>query len=54
MLLLPTLSKSSIGFRMAYLHLTLAYSKGQSQGRSNRDCEYLVNGDRWYNYCYYR
>ena len=28
------------------IHLTLAHSKGQSQGRAHFDCEYLVNGDR--------
>ena len=38
--------KSLIGFRMVHILLTLAHSKGQSQGHENIDCEYLVSGDR--------
>ena len=38
--------ESPIRFPMVYLHLTLARSKGQSQGHAHFDCEYLVNGDR--------
>ena len=38
--------KSHIGFRILYLHLTLACYKGQNLGHANFDCEYLVNGDR--------
>ena len=34
------------GFRMVYLHLTLAYYKGQGQGNANFDCKYLINSDR--------
>ena len=33
-------------YLLTYLHLTLAHSKGQSQGRVHFDCEYLANGDR--------
>ena len=49
---MPAYRKSLIGFRMVYLHMTLAHSNGQSQGRVNAHCEYLVNGDRWDKYCY--
>ena len=38
--------KSPIGIRLVYLHLTLVHSKGQTQGRANFDCEFLINGDR--------
>ena len=43
-------------FRLTYLHLTLAFSKGEGQGHEYFDCKYLVNGDRMGNsyYCYYQ
>ena len=34
-------------FRLEYLHLTLAYSKGQDHGHAHFDNEYLANGDNW-------
>ena len=40
------IEKSLIGFHMVYLHLTLVHSKGQSQGGSNFESEYLVNGEK--------
>ena len=46
------LANITLGFRMVYLHLTLVYSKDQSQGHTNFDWEYLVNGDRWSKYYY--
>ena len=54
-LLLPIHRKSPIGFRLVYLLLTLAYSKDQSQGHANFDCDYLINGDRYdkHWYCQY-
>ena len=36
-LLMPSKRKSYIGFRLAYIHLTLAHSK--VQGQSQFDCE---------------
>ena len=36
-MLLPTHRKTLIGFRLVYLHFTLANSKGQSQGHANVD-----------------
>ena len=39
--------RSLIGFGLMNLHLILAHSKGQGQGLTNIDCEYLVNGDIW-------
>ena len=33
-------------FRLTYLHLTLAHSKGQSQGHAHLDGEYLANDAR--------
>ena len=38
--------KSHIGFRLAYLDLALAQSKGQCQVHVNFDCEYLKTGNR--------
>ena len=35
-----------VALRLAYLHLTLAHSKGQGQGRAHFDCQYLANDDR--------
>ena len=37
---------TTVFFRLEYLHLTLAHSKGQGQGHPHLSCEYLVNGDR--------
>ena len=39
--------KSCIGFRLAYLHLTLSHSKGQDQGYAHVYDEYLGYGDRY-------
>ena len=36
---------NSIFFRLAYLRLILAHSRGQLQGRAQFDCKYLLNGD---------
>ena len=46
--------KSSIGFLLGYLHVTLTHSKGQSQGDANIYCEYLVNGDVYDKYFYWQ
>ena len=46
-LLLPWNSKSCMGFRLAYLYLTLDHHKGQGQGHANFDNRYLGNGDRY-------
>ena len=35
-----------MSFRLAYLHLTLTYSKGKDQGHAHFDNEYLGNKDR--------
>ena len=35
-----------MGFLLAYLHLTLTYSKGQGQDHAHSDSEYLGNGDK--------
>ena len=32
--------KSHVGFWLAYLDLTMAYSKGQGNGHAHFDCEY--------------
>ena len=37
--------KSHVAFRLAYLHLTLAHSKGQGQGHIQFDYECPANGD---------
>ena len=37
--------KLHAAFRLAYLHLTLAHSKGQGKGHAQFDCEYLAKGD---------
>ena len=37
--LLPIRRKSPIGFHMVYLHLTVAHSRGQSQGHLQFDSE---------------
>ena len=39
-----------MAFPLAYLHLTWARSKGQSQGHAYFDQEYLANGDRYGKY----
>ena len=46
-LLLEVNRKSHLGFRLAYLHLTLAHSNGQGQGQSYLECENLLRGDRY-------
>ena len=33
-----------MAFRLAYLHLTLAYYRGQGQHHAHFDCEYLASG----------
>ena len=33
-----------MGFRLAYLYLTLTNSQGQDQGQAHFDSEYLGNG----------
>ena len=38
--------KSNKGFRLAYLDLTLAPSKGQAQGHARFDREHLKNDHR--------
>ena len=35
-----------MAFEFAYLHLTLAHSKGQANGPANFNCEYLTNDKR--------
>ena len=45
-LLLTIHRNSPIYFRLMYLHLILAHSKGQSQGHAKLDLEYLVNDER--------
>ena len=37
---------SHMAFRLSYIHLTLANSKDQGQGRGDFNCEYLANGKR--------
>ena len=49
-ILLPILTKLPIGFRLVYLHLSLAYSK--DQGQAYFDSEYLVDGDIYDKHCY--
>ena len=44
--------KSHAACWLAYLHLTLANSKGQ--GHAYFICEYLANGDRYGKHCYYQ
>ena len=41
-------NKSCIGYRLAYLHLTLTYSKGQGQDHAHLDSEFLWKGERYY------
>ena len=43
-LLLPTSIKLQIAFKLEYLHLTLAHSKGQDHVYFN--CQYLANSER--------
>ena len=45
-LLLSTHSKSHAAFRLAYLNLHVAHSKGQGQGHAHFDYEYSANSDR--------
>ena len=45
-LILTMNGKLFLGFRMAYLHLTLAHSKAEGQGHADFDNEYLGNDDR--------
>ena len=40
-LLLLSNRQSCMGFRCAYLHLTLIYFKGQDQGHEHLNCKYL-------------
>ena len=44
-LLLAENRKSHVGFPLADLHLTLAHSDSQVQGRPHLHCEYLKTGD---------
>ena len=37
-------------FQLAYIHLTVAHSKGHRQSRAYFDCEYLANGGRYSNH----
>ena len=37
--------KSHTAFRLTYLDLTLAHSKGQGQVYAHFDCEYFQSGD---------
>ena len=39
-------SMSCMGYRLGYLHFTLAYSKRQGQGNAHFDSEYNGNGHR--------
>ena len=45
-LILATNRKSHMGFRLAYLHLTLVHSNGQGQSYPNPNYEYFYNGNR--------
>ena len=45
-IILPSNSESYIGFLLAYLHLTLAHSKGHTQGHAI-DSKQIGNGDRY-------
>ena len=40
-LLLPINMKSHVGYRLAYLDLTLIHCKGQGQDHGHFDCEYI-------------
>ena len=51
-LLLPSNRKSYIGYRFAYLYLSLASSKCQGIGHAHFNCKHLGNGDRWSNVGY--
>ena len=42
-----------MGFRLGYMHLTLAHSNGQGQGHGYFNCKYHVNGKRWGKHYYY-
>ena len=44
-----------MGFRLRYLHLTLAHSDGRGQGGVHFERENLENGDRWnkHHYCHH-
>ena len=46
-LLLKSNNNSCMGFRLAYLYLTLEHSKGQDQGHAQFDNKYLGNSDRY-------
>ena len=46
-LLMPSNSKSCVGFWLTDLHLTVAHSKGQGQGNAPFDNEYPWNGNRY-------
>ena len=59
MLLLTINGKSYMGFRLVFIHMSLAHSKGQVQGHAYFNSEYLGNeylgnGDRLHKnyYCY--
>ena len=39
--------KTPGGFRLVYLHLTLAHSKCKDQGLAYFDSKYLINGSSW-------
>ena len=45
-LLLPTHRKLLIGFKMIYLHLTLAHSEAPDQDHACLDCKYLIKDNR--------
>ena len=41
-----------MAFRLTYLQVIMAHSKGEGQGYAYFDCKYRANGDRLDKHCY--